>query len=42
MKVTFPYEADNVDELSLEVGDIIEIIKDVSGCVQSIFDFEYT
>ncbi|XP_077973564.1 uncharacterized protein LOC120338480 isoform X2 [Styela clava] len=29
MKVLFPYKADNADEISLEVGDIIEIVNDV-------------
>ena len=30
MKVTFAYSPENDDELTLEVGDIIEVIKEVS------------
>lgn len=29
MKVLFPYKAENSDEISLEVGDVIEILKDI-------------
>ena len=31
MKATFAYDPQNADELELKMGDIVEIIKDVSS-----------
>jgi len=31
IKITFPYDPANDDELKLEVGDIVDVINDVSS-----------